>query len=327
MMLHANPRSDRSRRGLTATLSAIVLATCTVPPPALADPGDVDQSTLLCHGAPGGCRMSTDSWAREGASLPVSVHGNPGVRASVRVYRAVVKGTRLVGLAPISPAVEILTGDDGVATTDVALPATKDSYPGGWALVSTGDVVGTDTSRVVGVFVPLGTRSPEMLGDGYSQDKPAGQTLDLQVVGAIPGSRLTVEVRGDDNVWHRATGTAGSTTSDRPGEVSHVRWTVPRGLTNTVHEARLRNLSDPVAPSTFRLRPTVDGTTAPRTPVFVPPAVGTRIGQTSGSSTHPRTLVMSASAGLAGVCVVATVLIQTIAGRRRRHPAGEEARR
>ncbi len=312
------------RLTIALALAALLLAGPWAVKPAAAEPPE--QAATLCAGSPRGCALETNDWLREGATFPVTVIGNANARVQVVVYQVVLADGVLTELRPISTEAEVITNSAGVAHTEVAIPtlsATDDAS--GWALVSVGGLQDrTDTLETVGQFVPLGTRVPRILGDGYGEEKPAGATLELQYTGAIPGSRFAVDYEDADGVWQETTATGIAVTRDtdvsidtpgaesiapQPDDVNTISYTVPRGLTSEPHRFRLRNTSDSALSSPWFATPTVDGAPQEALAAFEPPPVGGELSGTDLVATHPeRAAVLTAG----GVAVAAFVL--TLAG-------------
>lgn len=312
------------RRLLTRTASALAaLLTVAVASTPVARADQSEETTRLCSGAPA-CVISTDSWLREGSTPRVTIRGNPNVRGTVRVFRAVVEQGRLTGLAPVSTGGDFFTDAHGIATIDLPIGSSASVGEGGWALVSLSDVTGLDTTRMVGRFVPFGSLTPRLLGDGWAERKPAGQTLDMQVVGAVPGETFRVEVK-DADAWHDATAIGTTpTAAEDPQQVSHVRWTVPRGLTGTSHQVRLRAVSDPDRTVSWTFTPAMEGDRAKRLAPFTPPPVGTNLGvPTTDSGSHPRGAIRVASGALVGLGLIA-VAVMTRTGRPSPRTRGED---
>ncbi|MSS46080.1 hypothetical protein FYJ43_08535 [Cutibacterium sp. WCA-380-WT-3A] len=267
------------------------------------------QTTSLCSGAKV-CSLTTDRWLREGTTPRVVVRGNPNIRGTVRIFRAATSDNKLIRLEPIGKATNFYTDAHGAAQVYVPLPSSAKIGEGGWALVSVSDIQGLDTTRMPGQFVPFGSLVPHLLGDGYSERKPAGETLDMQAIGAVPGETYRVQVKQGDT-WHDATaiGEAPEAAAN-PSQISHIRWTVPRGLTGTEHDVRLQSLTDPQRTASWTLVPTVDGVKAARSPLFTPPPVGTNLGvPTTDRGDHPEGVVKAATGTLFGVGVISALVL------------------
>lgn len=276
------------------------------------------QSELLCAGAP--CSLDVDPWIREGMGYEVIVRGVPATRAQVRAYRAITEGAELKGFEPITDPVDFYTDRRGFARARLVIAVANPALAGGWALISMGDVTGTDTTTMLGVFVPLGGRRPIVLGDGYGAYKPVGETLDLQVVGAIPGTLFAVDVQDDTGNWQDATPVGEEPRgASRPDEITHVPYVVPRGLTAKPHAVRLRNVTDRSQIHDFHMIPAPTAAVQDRLPRFTPPPVGVELGQGSLASRHPVGVVRGVGVGLAVVAVAGIAASDVrFASRRRR---------
>lgn len=272
-----------------------------------------DQASLLCSGElPRGCAIEASGWMREGATFPVTVFGAPHARVQVVAYQAIADGTELTELRQIGDGIELIVGSQGVSHVNLAIPAVVEEPSSGWVLISVGGVTGTDVSMTVGTFVPFGARIPSVLGDGYAESKPVGESLELHYVGAIPRTRFGVEYLDDSGTWRDITiGT--SQTSPRPENISTIEYMLPRGLTDTPKQLRLSNQSDTaVSPLWFAVA-SIDGEPAPREPVFVPPAVGDALDGVRPLTGHPEQQVkgFSLGIGVGSVMLVAGALLFT----------------
>lgn len=309
----------RRLRWLTALGTIVVLGWLSGPAHAAPD----DQSTQLCAGAARACRLSTETWLREGGSYSVVVTGNPNVRVQVTVYRALVLNNELVGLQPISTGGDVVTNRQGIGHARIGLTG-LDGKSSGWALVSLGDINGVDLGNSVGQFVGYGARDPLVLGDGFGEQKPAGASLDLQVTGAIPGTRFLVQYRDDDGIWRDASSGSEDTSLTLPNEASTIGYQLPRGLLSVSHEMRLVNLTETTFSEPWLFVPTADGVTQDRTPLFVPPPVGTGIA-TPGHTNFPDATVRLIAGLLIGVGFGACFVMLPIAHHRRRLRFNDDA--
>lgn len=305
------------RRALAFAFAAALAA---LPLTARADPPA--QVTALCHDAPNGCSLRYDHWMRDGATYPVVVTGNPGVRVQVVVYLATMKDGALAGLTPLTTGGEVLTSARGIGTVSLAIPPVTDGAAGGWALVSLGGVTGTDVSETIGGFVPFGTRNPTVLGDGYGEVKPAGAVLDLHLVGTVPGSQFAVDYADDKGVWHDATveGPEGNQPARRPYEVAIVRYQMPRGLTAAPHAFRLRNVTAGSADTAWTAAPGTTGTEKARAPWPAPSPVGERVEGAATGAVHPTRAVQGVAAGVTVAAAASMLTVAGIGARRRRAP-------
>lgn len=304
------------RRLIAGALAAGLL--WAAPGAALAD--GTDQVTSLCKDAPRGCSLSFDPWVREGVSYPVVVKGKPGARVTVVIYQARLVGDRVRKLTVISTGGEVTIPTSGVAAAQVTIPPLPDDLSGGWALVSLGGLQGTDTSQTIGGFVPLGSRIPVLLGDGYGTLKPAGAVLDLQLAGTIAGSRFAVDYQDEAGSWHDVTAdtSAASVTSARPGDVATVRYLMPRGLAPRAYPFRLRNLTSGTAEVTWTATPDTAGVEAAVAAWGAPPAVGAQVSESSNAATRPSSMVKAVAAGVGGLALLIVLVAIPLAARRGR---------
>lgn len=267
--------------------------------PAFAD----DQSDLtarLCSGSTIGCSITTNSSVvRDATVIESSVIGTPGVRGQVVAYRAILDADKLVGFEPVSIPQDFATTRSGLASIRVTLPGTNQrGRQGGWVFLSLAGQTGPDVSKAVGQFVPFAARIPFLLGDGYANEKPVGQPLEMQFVGAVPNTVFAVEYLTPDGVWQDATDTAPDAVqvADSPEQISKIYYRVPRGLpADTVHEFRLRNLSDSAVTDSWPVLPSEQGVAQARIPLFTPPEVGSSLEGIRSGASHPESAVKTIS--------------------------------
>ena len=284
--------------------AAICAAALTLAGPVAAAHADVPaQATALCVGAPHGCALQARGWLREGATTEVTVIGNPHVRVQIVIYSAVVEKGQLVALEPVSTGAEVFTSSDGVAHASVTVPARPDSPSSGWALLSVGGVSSTDVSTTVGQFMPYGARIPTLLGDGFAAEgKPVGEVLEMQLVGAVPGTGFAIDYADEAGIWQEVTA-EGGTIAASPDGISTVYYAFPRGLLPNPYKFRIRNISDSAPAPLWLGTPDHDGIPQERDPVFVPPPVGDALEGTALRDMHPERLVIWSAWGLGGVCL------------------------
>lgn len=301
-------------RAAQAALLALLLA-CLASPAQAAGPAQV---TALCEGAPNGCALTFDRWLRDGASFPVSVRGNAGARVKVVVYQATLREGRVQKLTAISTGGEVTVPNSGVTTAQVAIPAIEDALTGGWALVSLDGIVGTDTSETIGGFVPFGSRTPILLGDGYADLKPAGAELELSLTGTIPGSLFAVDYQDDDGSWKDATGDpkTANTPAATPADVAVVRYEMPRGLSAKPHQFRLRNVTSGDASITWSATPDADGTQKDKDEVATPPVVGEQVAEATAGDQRPTGMIRALSLSIGALGVVAALVGVPLLNRR-----------
>lgn len=289
------------------------------PPSAYADAPA--QAVSLCSDAPNGCAIQVADVTREGATFPVTVQGRPQTRVRIVAYQAIADGAELQELKPLGAGVELLTSSSGVAKTELTIPAVVEDRSSGWVLISVDGVEGTDVSLTVGAFAPFGARIPTVLGDGYSEEKPVGETLELQIVGAIAGTRYAVELQSDDGSWADLTQGTGYVQSP-PDEVATIRYMLPRGLSDTSKKLRLRNLTDSATDAVWHATPSSDGKPADRERRFTPPPVGDALDGTALLASHPTETVRFVATGIAAGSVGFVAMALTAEGLLRRRRRG-----
>lgn len=299
---------------LTAIAAALTLwcaagsSTAHAAPPA--------QASALCTDAPHGCGVTVAAFAREGATVPVVVHGRPGTRVTLMAYQAIIDDQgQLAELTPLGAGQEVLTNSFGAVSVEFTIPAVVTHESSGWALISVDGLSSTDTSMTVGTFVPFGARRPKILGDGYASDKPVGEVIEVQAVGAISGSRFVVEYQANDGQWHDIT-VGEAHASGSPAEPFTIAYQLPRGLTDEPHQLRLSNVTDSAISSVWLATPSADGQVADVKPVFTPPPVGDALDGTSVLAAHPTEQVRLASYVIGGASAL-YVAVVTVVSRRR----------
>lgn len=301
------------RGGIAATLLVGITAV-----PAAAEPNDPVRT--LCADAPNGCTISGPATTREGTVLDATVVGQPNVVGRLVVYRVDLDDhNNVIALTPISTRGTFRTG--GTGATRASVPIAPMAFgTGGWAFLSLVNQEQADFGETVGAFIPLGSRVPMLLGDGFATDKPVGRSLDLQVVGAVPGTRFAVEYRDENGVWRDTTdpNPGAVQIANQPDQISHIRYRVPRGLQATAHEFRLRNLSDTAVSDPWQVVPSTTGTPAARRTPFTPPPVGNHLDTANLPAAHPEQLVQTLLWGL--VAIVGTPLVLAVPLIRSRRP-------
>lgn len=303
------------RRLAAAALTAALCWGALLP----AQAGPTTQTSALCDGAPHGCSLSFDKWIREGVAYPVVVKGRPGARVKVVAYQASVDGGRVTKLTAISTGGDVTVPTSGVATAQVTIPPLHDGLTGGWALISLGGLTGSDTSEAIGGFVPLGSRTPVLLGDGFGSRKPAGEVLDLRLAGTIAGNQFAVDYRDDAGAWHDVTATAAANqTAVRPGDVATVRYEMPRGLAPHPYDFRLRNLNSGTAEVTWRATPDTNGVPEKPTVWGPAPKVGAQAAGAGDTTSRPSTVIEAAAAGVGGLALLIVLIGVPLATRRGR---------
>lgn len=301
------------RLRLTALLAAVLLL-C---PAMLAAAAPPEQVSALCDNAPDGCAVRSDSWMREGATFPVTVKGNPGARVQVVLYAATMEGSQVTALTPIGLSDDVFVGSAGSVSTSLGVPPVDDDLAGGWALISLDGVTLATLPDAVGGWVPFGSRIPTLLGDGYGDQKPVGRTLELAIVGTIPGSKFAVDYLDDAGAWHDATAADDANEpARRPDEAATVRYVIPRGLSAEPYTFRLRNLTSGTAEITWEAIPSATGQEQARTAWVEPAPPGKQVDGAVTVSPRPSTAV-KAVAGTIGGAALLTVVLGVPAARRR----------
>lgn len=200
------------------------------------DPGDSPatpspMTRQLCTRTDTACSIRVASALREGAATNVAVTGRASTNVRIRLFRIDVRGTTIRGIEPFGATVDVAVGDNGRGNATLPIAPFDADESAGWVLVSVADARWQgDPSVIVGEIVPIAGRSPMLLGDGYGNEKPVGATLDMELVGQIPGTEFRAEYLGDDDQWHNVTVEV-ATRDDPSGQtVGVLRYAVPNGL-------------------------------------------------------------------------------------------------
>lgn len=282
---------------LVAALSLVAVPLLASAPVAADTP---DQAEELCGASTRQCAITISrDWLREGVTEQVSVVGNPNVRVEVVAYQVVLSDDgAILGLEDVGTTGELFTSSQGVARGSLTVPASDTGNPGGWVVHSTAGLTGLEDLEelLVGGVLPFGNRTPLVLGDGWAAEKPVGTPIELQYVGAIPGSRFAVEYLDETGQWQDVT--AGAQAAERPDEVGTVTYFMPQGLSRQPHSFRLVGATNPVVVALWEATPSESGTPRSR----LAPVSAEQLGAPppANAAGHPAVTVRVVSAALAG---------------------------
>ncbi|SBN42601.1 Hypothetical protein PFR_J18_263 [Propionibacterium freudenreichii] len=289
------------------------------PAVALAEGAD---ATALCAQADHPCSVRIDPVVREAAGYPVTVAGATNTATALQAYRVLLDGDRIAALEPYGDPLPVSLNAAGIAQANLVMPKLPAQDAGGYVLVGLAGERGTDVSSMVGSFTVLGASRPTLLGDGYGDQKPVGQVLDLQYYAAVPGTRYTVDMQDDTGSWSdlSAPGQPGDIAAS-PDAVGHLRYALPRGLASKQYAFRLRNTTLGEVVADWRATPSLSPVAQSRTTVWTPPPVGNKIGNSATRHAHRTGPTKLAAAVIVVICLPITLLPGMRAARRRRHLA------
>lgn len=315
-------RNLRFVRAVLGAQAVLVLCLGAHAEPALAGTTDARSSpmtTELCASRRVPCAIRVSDQLREGAADRVHVSGRPSTSVEVQIFKLDVVGGRIVGMAPLGSSTTVDLNARGHGTGNLPIAPFDVDDEGGWALVSLADTVWHgDPARIVGQIVPIGARSPTVLGDGYGIEKPVGTVLDMEIANYIPGTRFTVEYLGDDGSWHNITiATAEHDEAHQP--VMTLRYSVPNGLVTKPYRFRAHNVTDPSAvDQEWAVVPSTDALPQARAEVLVPPELGNDVTQTLVATVYSSRGVIVSTAIVGSIALGAVVVWPALAIRRRR---------
>ncbi|CEH05708.1 hypothetical protein LJ112_10455 [Propionibacterium freudenreichii] len=302
----------------SAVVSVMALA-LTGPGVAVADEAN---DAALCAQADHPCSIRVAPVLREAASYPVTVAGATNTSTTVQTYRVLLDGDRISALEPYGDAVPVKLNAAGIAQASVVMPKLSTNEAGGYVLVGLAGARGVDVSSMVGSFAVLGASRPTLLGDGYGDQKPVGQVLDLQYYGALSSARYTVDMQDDSDGWSEVSA------PEQPGDVAaspdavgHLRYALPRGLPSRQYSFRLRNTALGEVVANWHATPSLSPVMQPRSVMWTPPPVGNKIGNSATRHAHRTAPTKLAATGIIGICAAVSVIPGMRAARRRRHLA------
>lgn len=286
-------------RGLPALLILQVMALgLTGVAPAWAD--ESVQVQRLCTDAPVPCSIQADPLQREGASSTVAVTGRAHMVVSLQIFRLTVNDGQATDILPLGDSIEVNTDGRGVGSASLAIPPLEPDQDGGWILIAPDDVSWDDPDQILGVVGSLAARRPTILGDGYGDEKPVGQSLDLQITNAIAATSFAVEYLADDGSWQYVS-SAASTVQQADG-ITSVSYAVPQGLEQRPYLFRLTNLTDPSAESQqWQVTPAVDPPAQDRAAMLAIPDLGSDISGAAVVGDHPQAEIRSLLIGATAI--------------------------
>lgn len=268
------------------------------------------QTVELCSSSTIRCTISVARPVREGTPTMVTLTGRPGATVSVRASRLVLSGGTVTATEPLGDPVEATINAGGAGAARLYLPPQE--AESSWILVTTGDVAGTpDLDAVVGSVALYGGRRPQILGDGYTRQKPVGTDIRLRVAGAVAGHRFAVEYRDDHGAWHDITVRPTAFLPQDPSavETHDVVYRLPAGLPRQPLHLRLVNRTDSMTPRRFVAVPSTQGVPSARTELWRPPRVGSAVAGAGLEPYHDTSRVIRVSAVAGGLAAAGALLL------------------
>lgn len=283
-----------SSRRISSALVALGVTALTVTSPVVAVAAPGPQTSRLCAQALVTCSVQVAAVVAESSAVEVAVTGNANVTVDVQARLLTGTGTAASTKA-FGPRVSVTTDGNGFGLAEVSLPELPDGEPGQSVLFAIADPQTADLTQVLGTWSLLASRTPHVQGDGYSDQKPAGQPLALQLDSALAGTTYFVEYADAAGAWRSVSDPASGTCGD-PAGTCVVRYTVPRGLPASDYAFRLVNQTTGAIVDTWNVRPADDGVikqrqTRPAVPAVgagVPGSISYSVGATSNPVPRPR---------------------------------------
>lgn len=256
-------------------------------PPAQAD---VSQMTSdLCSSYKIPCGIQFRNPAREGGTAIISVTGLPGLHVQVQLFRLEIVGQTVTGMTALNDPVGVAIDSSGYGATGIPiLPFSAGNGGGGWVLATLADTTWSNPDQIVGDIKPLLAREATILGDGFGDQKPVGQPIDLMLTNYLSGSIYTVDYFGDDSNWHNITRTT-SVDNSAGQDVMTLTYQIPSGLYAVPYRFRLHNVTDPrFLDQEWTAIPSKTALELARIPVFQPPELGEAVAAVNITPNHPR---------------------------------------
>ncbi len=256
-MVTVRPR--RVGRGAPVSLTAALVLVLLSLHPASAATGETDR---LCSHDEVRCSVQAPRLWAEGSTQRVGVTGRPDTSLTVRAFRLSTTRAGAVTWEPVGPEAEVTTDERGWGSADLALPAAPAGTAGGPLLVAAAEAEGEDLTTVLGAWSELVTRTPELVGDEYTADKPVGAALGLRLDHVVPGSVYAVQ-RQEGSAWTAVPAQEGAGAPDSRTTCEETRCTVsyvvPRGLSAGAHTFRLVDVRSGTPVATWPVRPRAAG--------------------------------------------------------------------
>jgi hypothetical protein len=276
-------------RRIASGLAALGVAALTLTPPVVAVAAPGPQTSRLCAQALVTCSVQVAPVVAESSAVEVAVTGNANVTVDLQAWLVTGTGTA-AGTKAFGPKVPVTTDGNGFGLAEMSLPELPDGESGQPVLFAIADPRTADLTQVLGTWSLLASRTPHVQGDGYSDQKPAGQPLALQLDSALAGATYFVEYVDAAGAWRSVSDPASGTCGD-PAGVCVVRYTIPRGLPAADYAFRLVSQATGAVVDTWNVRPADDGVVKQRQTRPAVPAVGAgvpgSINYSVGASSNP----------------------------------------
>ncbi|QCX28240.1 hypothetical protein [Nocardioides jishulii] len=279
-----------------AALAAATLACLCVASPANAAGAQTGQ---LCSDDRVRCSVQAPPRWVDGTAAQVGITGRPDSTVELQVFRvSSPRGTK-VDWEPVGAAVDVTTDDQGWGSVEITLPALAAGRHGGPLVVAPAESEGQPLGEVLGAWSALVSATPEVLGDGWTESKPAGVPLTLALDHVSPGTVYAVQ-RQDGTGWVTVASNDGARAPEARATCEHptctLTYVVPRGLDAGVHTFRLVDVRRGAPVATWKVRPGAEGQKAQavRAEVFEPlgqdveGAVAAGVGVDSAAVVRPR---------------------------------------
>lgn len=252
-------------------------------------------TTKLCTNSPVTCSIQVAAVVTEATSTSVAVTGRPGTTVEVELRRVSFTGQAVTAAAAFGPKVRVTTDGNGFGAADLAIPQLPAGEAGGPVLFTLADSTGTGFREQLGTWSLLAATTPEVHGDGYAEQKPVGEPLELHLGAVRAGLAYTVEFTDGPGRTHVVSDPSNQACW-QPADTCVIRYTVPRGLSAASYPFRLVEQVSGATVHSWTVQPADDGVPQPRTGVRSLPAVGAGVpgsvtavtGATSNPVPRPR---------------------------------------
>jgi hypothetical protein len=237
------PRPRRTLAAISAVAGAGLLVLSAVGVDSAHADGPTQHDLCDGYGGAHGCRLVTDDTTINlGNRVGAVAWGNPGVDVQAVVYLVEFNSAgAITGLVPASAPVAgrttTVAGGQGQTFFERSLvPYQPAGHPsGGWLFLGLADDSSPDLRGRIGTLIKYGGDTVRSLGDGYAAQKPAGEPLDLDVIGFVNGASYWIEYLDDRGRWRPLPGQgydhAQRLSGADPTERQQLTYTIPTSLT------------------------------------------------------------------------------------------------